>query len=150
VNVPRFRIAWLMIAVAIAALNFAAIRAMFGSQSRELLVMGGLPMASILAVGLLIGQRRPESRPFLLGFEVFGAMAVALYVAVASYFRNEVVNPYLVLFLDPIAIIVGQDQRVKIPTLCALAVILLGWPQVVFALLGGYLSRRFKVTGIRR
>ena len=56
---------------------------------------------------------------------------------------TEVVNPYLVLFLDPIANIIGQDQLVKIPTLCAFAVILLGWPQVAFGLVGGYLSQRF-------
>jgi hypothetical protein len=31
-------------------------------------------------VGLLLGQQRPESRPLLLGFDAFGAVAMALFV----------------------------------------------------------------------
>ena len=54
----------------------------------SLLILGALPMANVLAVGILIGQRRPGSRPFLLGFEAFGAMALALYVALASFFGD--------------------------------------------------------------
>ena len=30
------------------------------------------------------------------------------------------------------------------------AVVMLGWPQMAFALLGGFLSRRFKITIARR
>ena len=86
---PRFRIAWLMVAVAIAALDFAAIGAILGSGTGDFgifLLLGALPMANVLAVGILIGQRRPGSRPFLLGFEAFGAMALALYIALVSFF----------------------------------------------------------------
>ena len=77
---PNRLIAWVMVAVAIAALDFGAIRALlrFASLMGELLILGTLPMANVLAVGLLIGQRRPGSRPFRLGFEAFGVMAVAL------------------------------------------------------------------------
>ena len=56
-----------------------------------LLVLGALPMANVLPVGLLIGQRRPENRPFRLGFVSFGAMALALYVAMTSSFPREIV-----------------------------------------------------------
>jgi hypothetical protein len=61
VKVPRFRIAWLMVAVAIAALDFAAIGAILGSGADDFgifLLLGALPMANVLAVGILIGQRR--------------------------------------------------------------------------------------------
>ena len=44
------------------------------------LVVGALPMANVLVAGLLIARQRPRSRPFLLGFEVFSAIALALYV----------------------------------------------------------------------
>lgn len=98
VKAPRFRIAWVMVAVAIAALDFTAIRALLGPytnsleyQKTMLLLLGALPMANVLAVGMLIGQRRPASRPFLLGFEAFGAMALALSIALASCFPEEVV-----------------------------------------------------------
>jgi hypothetical protein len=93
VKVPRFRIASIMVVVAIAALNLVAIRALFGFRSLmgELLTVGALPMANVLAVGLLIGHWRPGNRPFLLGFVAFGAMALATYVAMATCFPREIV-----------------------------------------------------------
>ena len=96
-KVPRFRIAWVMVFVAIAALDFGAIRAVFDRNSRTsyLLGIGALPMANVLVVGLLIGHRRRGSRRFLLGFEAFGAMALAVYVTVASLFTEDLVIPYL-------------------------------------------------------
>jgi hypothetical protein len=69
-----------MVLVAIAALNFGAIRALWydlatgrNSNRLEVLGLGALPMANVLAVGLWINLGRRGSRPFLLGFEVFGA-----------------------------------------------------------------------------
>ena len=66
-KVPRFRIAWVMVFVAIAALDFTAIRVVSdnGDLTSSLLGLGGLPMANILAVGLLMGQQDRDSRPFL-------------------------------------------------------------------------------------
>jgi hypothetical protein len=112
-----------------------------------LLLLGALPMANVLAVGMLIGQRRPGSRHFLLGFEVFGAMALALFIALASGFPREVVLPYLAPFVSPLRWIIGPDRPfVEIPIGCFVVVVLLGWLQVAFALVGGLLSRRFKIT----
>lgn len=75
----RFRIASVMAIIAIAALDIAVIRAIpvIGAPKSELLVLGALPMANVLAVGLLILRPRSGSRPFLLGFVGFGAMALA-------------------------------------------------------------------------
>jgi hypothetical protein len=63
VKLPRFRIAWLMVAVAIAALDFGVMREVVGSRStRNIgLLLGILPMANVLTVGMLIKQRRPGS-----------------------------------------------------------------------------------------
>ena len=80
-KMPRFRIAWLMVAVAIAGIDFGVIRTLLAEL---FLVMGALSMANVLVVGLLIAQQRPSSRPFLWGFEVFGAMALALYILLAT------------------------------------------------------------------
>ena len=84
-KVPRFRIAWVMVAVAIAAFDFAAIRALVDSPSPagDELLFGALPMANVLVAGLLIGRQRPHSRPFFVGFELFGAIALASYIALA-------------------------------------------------------------------
>jgi hypothetical protein len=54
-RVPRFRIAWVMVAVAIGALDFGAIRALLKQVSfvAGFLILGALPMANILVVGIL-------------------------------------------------------------------------------------------------
>jgi hypothetical protein len=155
VKMPRFRIAWIMVAVAIAALDFAAIRASLDIREAVLFVLGALPMANVLAVGILIARQRPGSRPFLLGFEAFGAMALALFItaAVASLPFDEymLIVYYLAPVLRLIQKSIRQDQPlVFVPIVLFAYVVMLGWPQVVFALIGGLLSRRFKVTISRR
>jgi hypothetical protein len=162
VKVPRFRIAWVMVAVAIAALDFTAIRVCLNAPSRwgEDFLLGVLPMVNVLGVGLLIGQQRPQSRPFFLGFETFGAMALALYVVLTLVFVDpwgastpygDLISSYLDPVVSPIEAIIGRDRPfVFIPTICLAIVLMLGWPQVAFALIGGFLSRRYKVIIVRR
>ncbi len=143
-KVPRFRIAWIVVAVAIAALDFAAIRALSGWGHR--LLLGALPMANVLAVGILLGQQSPRSHPFLLGFEAFGAMALAFYVALVGFFPDsyEPIGSYLALLIEPMEKFIGRNRPfILIPIAYFVAVIMLGWPQVAFALIGGFLSRRF-------
>jgi hypothetical protein len=154
VRLPQVRIVWVMVAVVIAALDFGAIRALLdprmngpGRPPGILLLLGALPMANVLAVGVLIGQRRPGSRPFLLGFETFGAMALAVFVALAICFAREVVIPYMAPFLYPVETIIGPGRPVLYIPICGFVVlVVLGLPQLVFALIGGSLSRRFKIT----
>ena len=150
-RLPRFRIAWVMVAVAIAALDFAAIRALPGSPSGELVLLGALPMANVLAVGLLIGLRHRGSRPFLLGFEAFGVMALAFYIALTGFSPHPGVISYLDLLLQPTSRTIGTGRPgVLIAIICSIAVVMLGLPQFTFALIGGFLSRRFKITVTRR
>src|SRR5271170_4739864 len=105
----------MMAFVALVAINLWAIRALSNLQFRAyfvgpllrsqeypvigVLILGGLPMAHVLAVGLLLGRRR-GSHPFLLGFEAFGATALALYIAGVSLFTEELVRPFLRLVLE--------------------------------------------------
>jgi hypothetical protein len=151
---PRFRIAWVMVAVAIAAFDFGAIRAMFGSPMGHSLLLGALPMANVLAVGILVGQQRPGSRPFLLGFEVFGAMALAFYVVAFAWFfpeSHKLVGSYLAPWLGLMEEAIGRNRPFAfVPIACFGIVVMLGWPQVAFALIGGSLSRRFKAPSIPR
>jgi hypothetical protein len=156
-KMPRFRIAWLMIAVALAALDFAGIRAFLDIPEVFLLVMGALPTANVLVVGILIGQQRPSSRPFLLGFETFGAIALVLFVAfftLAIFFPDGgygPINSYLVPVIQPIEKIIGQNRPfVLIPIACFAYVFMLCWPQMAFALVGGLLSRRYRITITKR
>jgi hypothetical protein len=148
VKLPRFRIVWGMAFVALVALNSGAIRAAFGFEPyvAQALILGALPMANVLAVGILIGQRRPGNRPFLLGFEAFGAIALTLSVAVACFFPDAVTLCLMVIE----AILEGTIGRhhpfIFTPIEGFVAVVMLGLPQVAFALFGGSLSRRFRIT----
>lgn len=155
-NVPRFRITWLMVFVAIAALNFAAIR--FWYQLRldgntvnnwvEVLTYGTLPMANLLAVGIMVGLRRPETRPFLWGFEAFGATALAFFVPLAYLCTEEFVQPYIlwVLRLRSLQRIVNLfSPVVRVPIFYTIAALLVSLPQLAFAIIGGLLSRKISL-----
>ena len=149
---PRFRIAWVMLLVAIAALNLGAIRAMSDSWGRTsgLLGLGVLPMTNVLAVGLMIGYRNRESRTFLLGFEAFGATVLALYAAVIpssaelswTYFAPavEVWRSTIGPFGTTVRGLLGYSFLSLWAT----------WPQLAFALFGGFLTRSFAASREQR
>jgi hypothetical protein len=153
VRLPRFKIAWMMFLVAIAGINFAGIRPLLDDNGqadtvRVLLSLGALPVANVLVVGMLIARKRPGSRPFLLGFEVFGALALAPYIVAATFSRsgNGPLDRYLSLQLDPLRPVIQPYTFVSVATELFVAIFMLVGPQLVFALIGGLLSRRFKIT----
>jgi hypothetical protein len=142
-----------MVAVALAALDFGVIRALAPSWDGlgGFLILGALPMLNVLLFGLLIAGQRPTSRPFFLGFEVFGAAALALYVVLLSGFLEEVLIPYLSLFdnlLDKP--LVGYGPIVFVLVGNSVIVLALSLPQIALALLVGFLARRYKITITRR
>jgi hypothetical protein len=148
-RVPRFPIASVMVAVAIAALDFGAIRTFLDPQSdAKGLVFGALPMANVLLVGLLTAPYRPRSRSYLLGFEAFGAIALALYILILAIGRGQEgpIDSYMEFVTIIVIYIIEPGHPLFVPILCSFAVIMLGGPQLVLALIGGSLSCRFKVT----
>ena len=55
------------------------------------------------------------------------------------------------MILEPLAIIVVSDRSVIfIPIAYSVAVVVLGLPQVAFALIGGVLSRKYRITITKR
>jgi amino acid permease len=145
-NVARFRTAWLMIFIALAAFNFAAVRNALDNPDLvgQLLAFGFMPMASILTIGLLVGFLRRFSRPYLLGFESFGAIASIVYLLLVIFYRNEMVRPYACRFVDPLEKIMPTDESLSFVLIaCPVLVLVLTLPQVTFALVGGFLTRRF-------
>ncbi len=166
-NVPKVRIGWVIAIVAIAALNFEAIRVLAQVHDRIyslrtvdeyraferisklcfVLEFGALPIANILAVGLLIGFWRRGSRRFLWGFETLGLTALALFIALASFFTDELLWPYLNLVIEPIvrahgAVFTTIEYRSFEVVLAAMLVL----PQIAIALIGGFLSRHGRIA----
>jgi hypothetical protein len=154
VTLPRFRIGFIMAFVAIAALNFAAARTVFSHTglTNELLAVGAAPMVNVLGIGLLVGRARPDSQPFLWGFTAFGAIALAIYVVLASCIPDETIGPYLRTVVKPLAGIVGTDRAVPIMQIAyySVAVVALALPQFALAMLSGLFTSRHKATVGRR
>jgi hypothetical protein len=166
---PRIQISWIMAFVAFAALNFGAIRLMSDLQSAiygaktyaefqefvrmhkvaDALKFGAIPMVNVLAVGLLIGYagRGRMNRRFLWGFEVFGTIALALFIAIACLYADSLIMPYLML-VEPLV----QRNGPYITTIGKLigysaCTVMLVLPQVVVAGIGGFLTRNFRISG---
>ncbi len=148
-NVIRFPIAWLMAIVAIAALDFGAIRAAsdIAAGTNVLLCMVGLPMANLLTIGLLIGQRHRESRQFLFGFEAFGIGALAFLIKEILCGQDWMWS-YLRLVIEPLTAAIrmtgwGEWSRFGLPVGRFFLSLWATLPQLAFALIGGYLVHWF-------
>jgi hypothetical protein len=157
VKLPRLRIGRVMIAVGIIALNFGVIRAVTDLESRFVFLLSVLvlPMANILAIGLLLAFLRPQRRDFLRGFELFGLIALICVVGLAM-----VVEGLVTLYLaPPMALFeatIGPPPPIRQnwPTypflvgFCFFSV-WATWPQLAFAVIGGFLSRRSGAAMVR-
>jgi hypothetical protein len=143
---PRFKIAFVMEFVVIAAIDFAWIRWVLDhyNYATELLISGALPMLNVLAISMLIARQRPSSRTFLVGFGSFGVWALVLYVVLAISFANEILLPYVSLFLEPLTNIVdARTQRARFALIAyPIAIVVFTVPQVMFAVLGGFVCRK--------
>jgi hypothetical protein len=153
----RFGIAWVMVFVAIAGFNCWAIRLIirdYGGPTADLVGIGALPMANLLIVAPLAGYPHRGSRRFVWGFEVFGATAVTLYVALTMLYPAgaPVLTPYIRLAVDPL---IGaweapwSPRQTWVKPLKLIGYILVSvWvilPQLTFALIGGFLTRHLRV-----
>jgi hypothetical protein len=142
-----------MVGIAIAAIDFAVIRAMLRYPEIGFFVLGALPMANVLVVATLVAQQRSRNRPFLLGFAVSGAMVLTLFVAlmILDESQDGPIYHYLSVLYVPLEKAVGLDRPyVRIPLECSGVVGMFTVPQVAVALIGGVLSHRFKITVTRR
>jgi hypothetical protein len=161
---PRFRINWLMGCIALAALNLGVMRLLEDLGLRlialthtdrfyhmiETLVVGALPMLNVLGIVLVIGLRRRCSHRSLWGFVLFGSIALALYVAAATSYPDELLRPFSKL-LRPIVVALRDGQgslsAENVLILKSIAALILFLPQLAFALVGVFLSHfRISVT----
>jgi hypothetical protein len=141
-----------MVFVAIAALNFGAIRALLNLRSPlnnktvGVLGLGALPMVNFLVVGALVARWRHGPRTLFWGIEASGAAALALYVAGACLFTEPFLMPYLYLGIGPVARTIGQNWPiVHITIFYCVAVVMLTLPQMTIALIGGFLLWKFTI-----
>jgi hypothetical protein len=155
VKMLRFSIAKFMLVVTIVALDCIAVRAI--PQAVTVFDIfwgfGVLPMANILAIVILIAKRRRRSQPFLWGFETFGLVAVSLCFLLFCVLwicscQDEIGFFIIVRLLGPwlLAMSVDPNRETYGPILFASFAVFITVPQLVFGLIGGLLSRKFKIV----
>ena len=145
---PRIRIAWAMVLTAIAALNLGAMRAVSDHRGPVggMLAIGALPMANVLAFGLLVGCLHRGSRPFLVGFEVIGTLALAFYITaiLSPPYRESVPQMIVIGYLWLAWDLWPTGAARTIPrVLIAYSALSLWvtWPQLALAMVGGSFTR---------
>jgi hypothetical protein len=106
-------------------------------------------MANVLAVGMLIAYPRPTSRPFLLGFEILGASALAVYIVLVR-FQREALFFYILYFDGPILSARYIPSVVEFSIEFLVALVLLSLPQVALAFIAGLFFRRLKTSATLR
>jgi len=120
----------------------------FESRFLFLLSVLVIPMANILAVGLLHAFLRPRSWLFLRGFEVFGLIALVCFAGLAM--RAEgLVQLYLVPPMALYQAMIGPPPPLRqdwpsYQFVVGFSFLSLWatWPQLAFAVMGGFLFRR--------
>jgi hypothetical protein len=133
-----------MVFIAIVAVNLATIRVGLIHRSAivDLLELGGLPMLNVLIVVFLIDFLSRRKRPFILGFELIGATALALYVAGVIHYQQRLAVYYLGPFLSRYVLTFGPVlTTVHQVVVYLIAVAMLLIPQVALAAIGGFLLR---------
>jgi hypothetical protein len=112
-----------------------------------LLFLGALPMANVLAVGMLVAHQRPRSRRFLFGFEVFGVSALAFYIALVRFQRQALIL-YISYVNGPILFARFPPDVVEFSIVFCIAFAMLSLPQVALAAIAGLFARTLK-TAVR-
>jgi hypothetical protein len=137
-----------MAVTAIVALDLGAMRALTDRLApvSGMLAAGALPMANVLAFGLVLGWLRRSSRPYLIGFEALGALALVFYVtAILSPSHRESIPQMIVFGYLRLALGLWPSGAARtIPrVLLAYSAISLWvtWPQLALAMIGGLFTR---------
>ncbi len=151
-KMPRFRISSIMVLVGIIGLNCWAILTILDERSpiADRVGIGALPMANILIIVPLVIYPYRSCRRFLWGFEVFGASAVTLYVALRILHPAgvPVVRYYTRLAADALIRAWGSPWGWTYLRFLVGSILVSLWltlPQLAFALIGGFLTRHLRI-----
>jgi hypothetical protein len=143
----RFSISGLMSVVLVVALdcmaiNMLIVRPLFRVPLSELILLGALPMANILAIGLLQlwadRKGRCQTRPLLVGFEICGWVTLLVFLTCAVLATES--------FHDGVGdLLRSLSLRPGDPLFLIGAVAILLLPQLALASVGGRLIRSYRI-----
>ena len=131
----QFRLWWLVTLVVVAALDCAALRFPLSGHPLNLimLLLGVLPMANLLFLGLLftLQQRTQRRASFWAGFEIAGLLVLLFYGASTIHHSHD----HREMVLAALRLVATPDHLI-FPA----AALVLFLPQVLLAALGGWMS----------
>jgi F0F1-type ATP synthase assembly protein I len=147
-KLPRLTIANLMALVLLVALDVWVCKALPlrgpspDLDLSDLLIFGALPMANVLAIGLVpLARSRVQHagrRPALVGFEVGGLVALLLFLVCALNLTHPLHEG-----VGGVLTAIGLVPPGPVFLACATTLLLV--PQLALALLGGWLCRRYAI-----
>jgi hypothetical protein len=151
VKLPRLSVNSVLAAVAVIAIDCMVTRSIHSRPRPQVgdldsVILNSLPMANLLAVGImLLLLRRARSGPFLLGFVGGGGMALIAYIGLAISKPDSIAGLLEAIF-DFLEERSGLDMTP--PSWATFeevgSIALLSLPQVLVALAGGWLTRKIK------
>ena len=163
-RLPRLSIASLMALVVGFAFNFFLLRKVFiGDGQLGEVIVGVQVMVNVLAFAIYCILYYDGYTRFNKGFVGFGFVAVlacllcfSIVPVTMDSFMNAVAKPFEAIFDKLIIYYIGNSYRnrnLEIVFLIPFTLILsatIALPQLLFAMLGGYLARRYRVIIQRR
>jgi hypothetical protein len=143
----RFSISSLMAVVLVVALdcmaiNMLIVRRLSGPNLSDLILFGALPMANVLAIGLIRlwadRKGRGRTRPLLVAFEVCGWVSLLVFVTCAVLATDS--------FHDGVGdILRSLSLRPGDPLFLVGAVAILLLPQLAISSVGGWLIKNYRI-----
>ena len=149
---PSVTIACLMGTVVVFAVDIALMRKGFRDPYAIFYILGVVPTANLVMIALLAEslrvRRRGKGQPFWTGFVFSGGLAIAV---TSSFVPLTFAEPAW-LVLRAFWLVLGQTnyQRLILPGVDLICISLVyTFPQVLFAVLGGWLFRKFRLVIVR-
>ena len=154
-RVPNLTIRALMVSIAFFAVFAAVVREEARPRSGFIL-NGSLPMVSALLLGTLVTARSDRGRRFLIGFQVFGWIAIVGLSAGYFSFPTFAASYFTFGYLRPATLVAGLRRWPRVDSLPFMGVVFhlpdyqmgllyllhtiaVTGPELAFALLGGLL-----------
>jgi hypothetical protein len=148
IQTRRFSIALLMAVVFFVAADFAIVRAYWNAPGPEVAVaVTTLPMINLLLLALPRLRAGREDRRFWAGFQVAGWMMVLVFGACNWIFEDD--------FIAPIVWISQQgwfapNSPAGLAFNIACGVVIYTLPQLLAAMVGGWLALGYRLVMVRR
>jgi hypothetical protein len=142
-RVPRTTLGGMAILVVFLAVNLALLRNIVAGGNNEVIVeaQGIIITANLVGLGLRQILLRRRSSPFLIGFEAAGLISIALYIIIC---RFHFLWLFESLYIPVIRFLYRNTWR-SLATSRLLWMpffpVLLSLPQILFAVIGGWVAR---------